>query len=387
MNQIRSMSFTQEKSYAVLLVILCAFALQGCMLFAVAPLATSVMVGAAAGTVFFSYKTFQLSTGGSLEVRFKEMEVSASDRETLREIKRLAVLPGSSVNIKITEELMRKTIYEVMTPAQVTKILQADQTVPFDTLSAQLTEADKVERLKDLAAKIHTDAILVYDEEPYSAGGADFKFWSFKRGEIKTGITVKIFSSKSGRFVLKQPGEIVTKLGSSTPSQEEIQKLTATSVVDKLVDYLKPKSTKSEVSSAPLPKPETAPIASSLAPKETQAAVFPPPVLVAPPPKPEAASPAPSILAPKEAQAAVTPPPAPAVETKPVIPGKPPITYLVTTKIANVRSEPNAKSKILTTLKKGEKAEKLDKSGNWLKIKLTSGDTGWVFKDLVKEAE
>jgi hypothetical protein len=31
MNQIRSMSFTQEKSYAVLLVILCAFVLQGCM--------------------------------------------------------------------------------------------------------------------------------------------------------------------------------------------------------------------------------------------------------------------------------------------------------------------------------------------------------------------
>jgi uncharacterized protein YgiM (DUF1202 family) len=34
-----------------------------------------------------------------------------------------------------------------------------------------------------------------------------------------------------------------------------------------------------------------------------------------------------------------------------------------------------------------EKIEKLDKSGNWFKIKLGSGDTGWVFKDLVKEAE
>jgi uncharacterized protein YgiM (DUF1202 family)/curli biogenesis system outer membrane secretion channel CsgG len=117
-------------------------------------------------------------------------------------------------------------------------------------------------------------------------------------------------------------------------------------------------------------KPAETPKAVAEAPKPT-----PPPAPVTPPPKPEAASPPPSILAPKEAEAAVAPPPSP------------PVTYLVTIKAANVRTEANAQSKIITQLKKGEKVEKLGKSGNWFKIKLTSGETGWVFKDLVKEAE
>ncbi len=117
-------------------------------------------------------------------------------------------------------------------------------------------------------------------------------------------------------------------------------------------------------------KPEQAPKAVPEAPKPTL-----PPAPVTPPPKPEAASPFPSILAPKEAQAAVAPP------------LSPPVTYLVTIKAANVRAEANAQSKIIIQLKKEEKVEKLGKSGNWFKIKLTSGETGWVFKDLVKEAE
>jgi len=112
------------------------------------------------------------------------------------------------------------------------------------------------------------------------------------------------------------------------------------------------------------------------------------PVPVAPPPKPEAASPALSILAPKDAQAAVPPPPPPIeskVESKPVVIEKPKIVFLILLKKANIRSEPNTGSKIITTMNKGEKVEKLDKSGNWFKIKLDSGINGWIFKDLVKE--
>jgi hypothetical protein len=58
---------------------------------------------------------------------------------------------------------------------------------------------------------------------------------------------------------------------------------------------------------------------------------------------------------------------------------------LVVIKPANIRSEPNTKSKILATLKKGTKVEYLGKSGNWLNIKLSTGVTGWVFNNLVTE--
>ena len=52
-----------------------------------------------------------------------------------------------------------------------------------------------------------------------------------------------------------------------------------------------------------------------------------------------------------------------------------------------MRSVANDKSKIITTLKKGVKVENLGNSGNWFKVKLSSGLTGWVFKDLVKKAK
>jgi uncharacterized protein YgiM (DUF1202 family) len=121
-------------------------------------------------------------------------------------------------------------------------------------------------------------------------------------------------------------------------------------------------------------KPAEPPKAVAEAPKlpPSPAPVTPSPIPVAPSPRQEAASLPLLILAPKEAQAAVIPPS---------------VTYLVTTSACNVRSEPNVKSKVITTLKKGQKVEKLDQLENWCNIKLLSGEKGWIHKDLVKETE
>jgi len=43
--------------------------------------------------------------------------------------------------------------------------------------------------------------------------------------------------------------------------------------------------------------------------------------------------------------------------------------------------------KVLAIAKKGEKLQKIGISGNWFNIKLASGGSGWVFKDLVKEVK
>jgi hypothetical protein len=103
------------------------------------------------------------------------------------------------------------------------------------------------------------------------------------------------------------------------------------------------------------------------------------------PPTPAPKSPA------MEAQAAAVPPSVGSAEanaeSKPAVAEKPAASFLILTKAANIRSEPNIKSKVITILKKGSKVEKLDKSGSWFKIKLPSGITGWVFQDLVKEAQ
>ena len=60
---------------------------------------------------------------------------------------------------------------------------------------------------------------------------------------------------------------------------------------------------------------------------------------------------------------------------------------LIVKKNANIRSKANSKSKIIVTLKKGTKIEYLGKSGNWLNVKLPTGVTGWIFRDLVTEGK
>jgi hypothetical protein len=60
---------------------------------------------------------------------------------------------------------------------------------------------------------------------------------------------------------------------------------------------------------------------------------------------------------------------------------------LVITPAAAVRSEPDIRSTIKYRVKEGEKAIKLGSSGKWVNVELSSGETGWIFKDLVKDAK
>jgi len=55
--------------------------------------------------------------------------------------------------------------------------------------------------------------------------------------------------------------------------------------------------------------------------------------------------------------------------------------YLFVTKNVNMRAEANSKSKIIANLKAGTKVEKLNVSGSWINVKLSTGIIGWVFKD------
>lgn len=59
-------------------------------------------------------------------------------------------------------------------------------------------------------------------------------------------------------------------------------------------------------------------------------------------------------------------------------------TTLIMTAAANVRSGPDVKSKIISKLKKGEKVVKLDASGARIRVKSSSGVTGWVSSKFVK---
>jgi hypothetical protein len=73
-----------------------------------------------------------------------------------------------------------------------------------------------------------------------------------------------------------------------------------------------------------------------------------------------------------------------AKQETPTPPLKP--VYLIVLETANIREEANTKSRVIVTLKKGDQLEKIRESGNWYNVKLPSGQKGWVYKSLVKEA-
>jgi len=51
-----------------------------------------------------------------------------------------------------------------------------------------------------------------------------------------------------------------------------------------------------------------------------------------------------------------------------------------------MRAEPNLQSKVVVVLKKGRKVEKLDESGEFVRIRLSWGDSGWVQKRFLEPA-
>jgi hypothetical protein len=57
---------------------------------------------------------------------------------------------------------------------------------------------------------------------------------------------------------------------------------------------------------------------------------------------------------------------------------------LVVKKKANLREKATIKSKTTGKVKKGEKLEILDRSGNWFRVKSASGLTGWIYTTLVR---
>lgn len=53
-------------------------------------------------------------------------------------------------------------------------------------------------------------------------------------------------------------------------------------------------------------------------------------------------------------------------------------------KNSKLRAEPNGK-RTLMSLRKGSSLEMLDIKGNWCKVKIPSGETGWINRSVIKE--
>lgn len=60
-----------------------------------------------------------------------------------------------------------------------------------------------------------------------------------------------------------------------------------------------------------------------------------------------------------------------------------PVLYI--TQDVKLRKDPSLSGKVITGLKKGETVDKLDAVKDWVKVKSSSGKTGWVYDKYVSE--
>jgi uncharacterized protein YgiM (DUF1202 family) len=98
--------------------------------------------------------------------------------------------------------------------------------------------------------------------------------------------------------------------------------------------------------------------------------------------------PAAPTVAPPPVKTEASPPPPVAKAAQPA--GKsvegPTKAFFVTKEITKMRAEPNLKSKVVLVLKQGRKVEKLDESGEFVRVRLSWGDSGWVQKRFLEPA-
>jgi uncharacterized protein YgiM (DUF1202 family) len=109
----------------------------------------------------------------------------------------------------------------------------------------------------------------------------------------------------------------------------------------------------------------------------------------APKPAPAKAPPAPA-PAPTPPVVASQPPPAPAPapqETKPQPDADGPKHLMISVGRANLRENPDVKSRILNVLTKGTKLDVVSKGDQWYRVKTSNGTEGWVAESVVTAAD
>ncbi len=97
---------------------------------------------------------------------------------------------------------------------------------------------------------------------------------------------------------------------------------------------------------------------------------------------PTAETPPPPAAPPERAAAK----PDPAKTEQKVGPEKAPaVIQAIASKNARVRAEPNTSGRIIVIFQNPTKVQKLGQTGDWVKVKLPSGEIGWVYRNLIKE--
>jgi uncharacterized protein YgiM (DUF1202 family) len=334
--------------------ILSAFGLAGlssCMAPALMPL-LSVASFASAG--FDIYKGVQLTTGGSAEMRFKEAKdspkISEEDKRFLVSVKRTAIYPGTTDQVALAEALAKNKDYDVIGPYSVRKVMsESDRYLDLK----EMTNEERIQYASRLCNALKADGLFALTT---SEGAVKSHAWSMERGEVAVDFRVELISASRKKIVWYQTGELILKVGANKPAEKEVADFMALAVVDKFLEDIGKKQ--------PDAKNGKSTAVKTMSGDD-------------------------EVLQP---QSAVQDAQLPQVQPANNLVGKPgraetaeiPKRGVVVLKTCNIRKGPSITSEIMATVPGGTRLEKVAENGDWYNVRFNNGQSGFIFKSLVR---
>jgi len=198
--------------------------LNGCV--AAAPLVAGAGMLVSGWSIF---KSVQLSTGGSAEIRFAKDKVGADVKKRLAVVRKIGVWPSMPEAALLADKLQKSTAFAVITPHQIQKTLGA---TGDDLSGANMTQAEQVAALKEVADKTGAEVFVIAAPSGFSS---DMNMFSLDRPESVSHYTIRIYSKADNRYIWEDELQLVVKTGSKIPPTAEMQQIAVEAVAERLL--------------------------------------------------------------------------------------------------------------------------------------------------------
>jgi hypothetical protein len=204
--------------------------LQGCVAAALPLLAAASFASVAIGG-FSIFKSVQMTTGGSANIQFSDVVLSAEDKQHLAAFTSPTVWPENEGEAYLASRLESSASFSsVITPSTAARALED---LDIDRNTNLLTEAERRKIFGEVCDHVGADAMIaVRDLGSETTANA----WSFKRASQTFRGLVTVYSRKADRVILTTEVVLQVDLGSDFPNEQELMKVTGEAIAEKLIE-------------------------------------------------------------------------------------------------------------------------------------------------------
>lgn len=228
----RSVGRIRHRGAALAATVLFSIALSGCVA-AVVPMVAALDVASIGALGFATYKTVQLSSGGSAQIEFPGTNGKTSPPPLLPNFRTAAIWPGDEGEVRFAERLQSSARFaSVVAPAAVSAIL-AESKTPTDL--KQLTEQEKAQAFDAVCKRAKVEFIFAAIRQGASANS---NAMSFSRANVTYTSDLLGYSCPQHQIVSRDQIALVIDVGSSVGNASAMNQAGADAWADRVLQAM-----------------------------------------------------------------------------------------------------------------------------------------------------